>query len=75
MSKLEDFGGMQEVADEYSDEKTCPLSDVGYHCSCYDRGMECDICGQKKPNHYHGPVKLPVDFSKHLVIEKPSIKG
>jgi hypothetical protein len=49
MSKLEDFGGMQEIADEYSDVKTCPLSDVGYHCSCYDRGKECDICGQEPP--------------------------
>ena len=76
MSKLEDFGGMQEIADEYSDVKECPLSDVGYHCSCYDRGHECDICGQMPPvNNYRGPVKSPVDFSKHLVIEKPSIKG
>ena len=53
------------------------VSDVGYHCSCYDRGKECDICGKVPPplgNFYRGPVRAPVDFSKHLVIEKPSIK-
>ena len=47
MSKLEDFGGMQEIADEYSDVKTCSKSDVGYHCSCYDEEAgECHICGE-----------------------------
>lgn len=52
MSKLEDFGGDEAVAAEYSDVKECPLSDVGYHCSCYDRGgtfgHECCICEQKR---------------------------
>ena len=62
MSKLEDFGGMQEVADEYSDVKECLLSDVGYHCSCYDRGHKCDICG-----------KMPV-ISSLEVVDKPGIK-
>lgn len=49
LSKLEDFDGLEEVAAEYSDVKTCPMSDVGYHCSCYDRGEECHICEQKPP--------------------------
>ena len=50
MSKLEDFGNDQQLADEYSDVKTCPKSDLGYHCSCYDRGWgvmkekQCCIC-------------------------------
>jgi len=73
MSKLEDFGGNEQLADEYSDEKTCSLSDSGYHCSCYgdDRfKRECCLCEQRKENFYRGPVKAPIDFSKHLVIEK-----
>ena len=46
--KLKDFGGSQEVADEYSNVKTCPMSDVGYHCNCYDEGSECHLCGSNK---------------------------
>lgn len=42
--KLEDFGGDEAVAAEYSNIKTCPLSDVGYHCSCYGVGKACCIC-------------------------------
>jgi len=52
MSKLEDFGGNEELAAEYSDQKTCPLSDSGYHCSCYGDSRfnkECCICEQKAP--------------------------
>lgn len=44
VQKLEDFGGDAEIAAEYSDVKTCPKSDVGYHCSCYDKGEGCCIC-------------------------------
>ena len=51
MSKLEDFGGDRELANEYSDVKECPKSDSGYHCSCYDwgrlLGKECCICGMR----------------------------
>lgn len=46
MSKLEDFNNDISVAAEYSDEKTCDKSDVGYHCSCYDYGQSCCICGK-----------------------------
>jgi hypothetical protein len=47
MSKLDDFGGDEEFAAEYSDVKGCPISHSGYHCSCYDKHNECCLCGVK----------------------------
>ena len=61
MSKLEDFGNDEAVAAEYSDVKECPLSDSGYHCSCYDHGKACDICEQEPPNYYRGPVRSGIN--------------
>ena len=46
MSKLDDFGGEKEIANEYADNKTCKKSDVGYHCSCLNYGEECCLCGE-----------------------------
>jgi hypothetical protein len=47
-AKLADFGGDTVIAAEYSDVKTCPESDLGYHCSCYDENNgECCLCEQK----------------------------
>ena len=48
VNKLKDFSDQQEIANEYSDEKTCSLSDVGYHCSCYSESNCCCICGYNK---------------------------
>lgn len=44
MSKLDDFGGNSEIAAEYSDKQGCPISDSGYHCSCYDFEHPCCLC-------------------------------
>jgi len=44
--KLKDFSGDEELAAEYSDNKSCTKSDTGYHCSCYDKGIDCDLCGE-----------------------------
>lgn len=48
-SKLDDFDGDEQYAAEYSDVKTCKVSDSGYHCSCYDKREfgECCLCGKK----------------------------
>ena len=47
--KIKDFGGDEIIAAEYSDSKTCPKSDLGYHCSHYDEIiLECCICGEKE---------------------------
>ena len=76
MSKLDDFGGDEALAAEYSDVKECPKSDLGYHCSCYDRGQPCDICEQeppKKPNYYRGPVRAVSSWAP-ISDDKPSIK-
>lgn len=46
MSKLKDFDGDVWAANEYADNKTCKKSDVGYHCSCFNYGEECCLCGE-----------------------------
>ena len=48
MTKLEYFNFDEDVAAEYSDEKTCTKSDSGYHCRCYDYGTECHFCFKEK---------------------------
>jgi len=50
-SQLADFMGDEELSAEYSVHKTCPKSDMGYHCSCYDRSKECCLCEQKRVDH------------------------
>lgn len=42
--KLEDFDGDEQLAAEYSDTDGCPISDSGYHCSCYDKFNNCCLC-------------------------------
>jgi len=45
--QLQDFDNDQELSAEYSVFRGCSQSDSGYHCSHYDGGEECDICGQE----------------------------
>jgi hypothetical protein len=44
MTTREEYFGDDEIRFEYSTERTCPLSDSGFHCSCYDDGTPCHIC-------------------------------
>jgi nicotinamide riboside kinase len=45
LCKMEEFGDDWEISEEYSDLHDCDKTDLGYHCSCYDKGKgECCQC-------------------------------
>jgi hypothetical protein len=44
MTRDEYFGGDPILAAEYSEIQTCPKSDSGFHCSCFDINGVCCLC-------------------------------